>query len=575
MKRSRIFIGFGFILTALVLILAGCGKTRQSPESPYNVVIYLVDALRPDHLGCYGYQRDTSPFLDQFSKNGVVFHEAYAGSDWTRPSVGTLFTSLYPSFHGAVDRTDKLKRSVVTLAEVLKKEGYRTSAFIANGNVFGQGLNFEKGFDDFAALASLSDRHGSAAEILEMVKPWLHEQGSRPFFLYIHTVDPHDPYFAPEEYMNMYKDHQDFYSFKEHVVKSRPHMGKIINTYDATVRYSDEVFRQFIEELKQLDTLKDTVVIFLSDHGEEFLEHGGLHHGGRLYQEQIHIPLILWIPGHSKGKQIKDHLVSLLDLSPTVLDILDIPVPSQWQGKSALPLIKGKPDKEHFKEVFGMEKLDEFKVFSIRNLNYHYILYMEPEFKEMLFNVNNDPFQQKNRAGEQKEVLFSMRDKMMNFIADTSPGFHVGCFMADVDDKQYPAALSIQTDGVFEDVIHNRFVHVELNEKANQMTVEFSRLNDSLSFSLLPETAGLIIRQLRENKKDFIPFVLGNQEKVVGEFIEIKGSHSSLLAEFFLPQAGNIPEKGIHIWRVPFHEQSPFKPDEKTLENLKTLGYIR
>jgi arylsulfatase A-like enzyme len=573
--KKWIFIGLGFISAAALFYCAGCGEKSKHPDPSYNLVIYLVDALRPDHLGCYGSQRNTSPFLDQFSKKGIVFHEAYAVSDWTRPSVGTLFTSLYPSFHGAVDRPDKMKRSVVTLAEVLKNEGYQTSGYIANGNVFGQGLNFDKGFDDFTELASLSDRHGSAAEILEMVKPWLHEQGAKPFFLYIHTVDPHDPYFAPNEYINMYKDKQDFYSFEEYVVKSRPHIGEIINTYDATVRYSDEVFGQLIEELQKLDLMKDTVVVFLSDHGEEFLEHGGLHHGGRLYQEQIHIPLILWIPGYPKGKQIENYLVSILDLSPTVLDILDIPVPSPWQGKSALPLIKRKPDKEHFKEVFGMEKLDEFKVFSIRNLNHQYILYMEPAFEEMLFNVKEDPFQQKNMAAEQKEVLFSIRDKMMNFIADTSPGFHVGYFVGDVDDQENPGTLSIQTDGVFEDVIHNRFVHVELNEKENQMSVAFTRENDSLSFSLVPESAALNISQVEDNPKEFIPFVLGNKDRVVGEFVEIKGDHSVLLAEFFLPGATDILDKGIHIWRIPLHEQSPFKPDKKTLENLKTLGYIR
>ncbi len=574
MKR-HVLIGLCFFLTVFLFSLIGCREEKETSDSSYNLVFYLVDALRPDHLGCYGYQRDTSPFLDQFSKKGVIFHKAYAVSDWTRPSVGTLFTSLYPSFHGAVDRPDKLKTSVITLAEVLNDEGYKTSAFIANGNVFGQGLNFEQGFDDFTELASLSDRHGSAAEILEMIKPWLKEQEKNPFFLYIHTVDPHDPYFAPEDYINMYKDNQNFHSFEEYVVKSRPQIGEIINTYDATVRYSDEVFRQFIGELNKLDLLKDTVVVFLSDHGEEFLEHGGLHHGGRLYNEQIHIPLILWIPGQAKGKHIKNHLISILDLSPTVLDILEVPIPSLWQGKSALPVIKGKSKKGNFTEAYGMEKLDEFKVFSIRDLNFHYILSMEPEFKEMLFNMKEDPFQQENRASKQSRVLFSMRDKMMNFIADTSVGFHVGYFKKNFNDGKETLTLNIQTDGEFKDVIHNRFVRTTLNEKSNQMTVTFSRKNDSLSFSLMPEKANLKISQLQENKKEFIPFVLGNQHKAVGEFIEIKGNHSLLLAEFFLPEPGNLKEKGIHIWRVPPYEHSPFKPDKKTLENLKTLGYIR
>jgi len=572
--KNRKFFNIIFILITFLICIPGC-RERKIPESHYNLVFYLVDALRPDHLGLYGYQRDTSPFLDQFSKKGVVFHEAYAVSDWTRPSVGTLFTSLYPSFHGAVDRPDKLKRSVLTLAEVLKSEGYQTSAFISNGNVFGQGLNYEQGFDDFTEIASLSDRHGSAAEILDMVKPWLREQKTKPFFLYIHTVDPHDPYFAPEEYMNMYKNNQNFYSFEEYVVNARPQIGKIINIYDATVRYSDEVFRQFIEELNGLNLLKNTLIVFLADHGEEFLEHGGLHHGGRLYKEQIHIPLVLWIPGRTKGRQIKNHLVSTLDLSPTVLDILDIPIPSLWQGESAFPLIKRKQKTNRFKEVYGMEKLDEFKAFSIRNLNYHYILSMEPEFKEMLFNIKEDPFQQTNSADEQKEVLFAMRDQMMNFIANTSVGIHLGCFMNNSDGGEEAITLNIQTDGLIQDFISNRFVHVKLNEKSSQMLVKFSRNNDSLSFSLAPENANLKITQLRENKEKLIPFVLGNQHKDIGEFIEIKGDNSSLLAEFYFPKAGIIHAKGIHIWRVPPQEQSPFKPDKKTLENLKTLGYIR
>ena len=575
LPKIRKGLKYLFIIALIVVVVLAVWIFILPPSPPPpNVIIYLVDALRPDHLGLYGYVRDTSPFLDELSKQGVIFNNAFSLSAWTRPSVGTLFTSLYPSFHGAVNRDSTVKKSVVTISEVLKKKGYQTAAFLANGNIFGKGLNFEQAFDTFTAIEGKSYRHGSGQEIIDAVTPWIRENQTSPFFLYIHTVDSHDPYFAPPYLRKMFIDSKIFSERESQVIYSRPHISKFINHYDATVRYSDLIFKKFWDVLKGLDLLNNSIIIFLADHGEEFLEHGGLHHGGRLFNEQVRIPVIFWVPHISKLKPRVNAYVRTLDIAPTILSMLKIPSPSIWQGKSLLPVMIGDVPDTEGKDIYFSEELDKFKLYGIRNDQFHYILSLKPEFEESLFDLKKDPYEKENiveNNGNDDAALEDMRIKMMNFIADTSAGYHISYF----DATNKPINLTLETDGKFENIISGRNVTVDLNSKENQINLKISQNNDRICFSILPETANLRITN-PVTSSDPIPIQLGEKRKTVFENnLEIKGIDQSVVSEYGFPPGLEFKKTGIYLWKISIASREKFKPDEKTIQNLKSLGYIK
>ena len=255
LQKCKAGLKFSLIITFLVVAGLALWMFIFSPSPPsLNVIIYLVDALRPDHLGLYGYIRDTSPFLDELAKDGVILNNAFSLSTWTRPSIGTLFTSLYPSSHGAVNRNSILKKSVVTISEVLKNKGYKNATFVANGNIFGNGLNFDQGFDTFSAIESKTYRHGSGQEILDELAPWLKENRNSPFFLYIHTVDSHEPYFAPPYLRKQFIDSNIFTQRESQVVYSNPHISKLLFS-DSSLVSAELIPTRFLSKLHLFKTI--------------------------------------------------------------------------------------------------------------------------------------------------------------------------------------------------------------------------------------------------------------------------------------------------------------------------------
>lgn len=272
---------FAVLLTA-VLTLAGCSpekhkseKTRGiiDPAAPRpNVIIYLIDALRRDHVGCYGYFRDTTPAIDRFARDSIIFTNAYAQSSWTKPSVGTLFTGRYASAHGAIERQNVLY-PFPTLAESMKKNGYGTAAFVTNLNVFpefGYGKGFEKFFRIDVAPKTPADRLNA------VFFNYLEKKQEKPLFLYLHSMDPHYPYVPPPPYDTKYSDIKPA---GDAAGKTRP-VSEDMNRYDGEVAFNDCHLGKFIERLKKAGMYENSLIIVMSDHGEAFMDHGnGRYHG--------------------------------------------------------------------------------------------------------------------------------------------------------------------------------------------------------------------------------------------------------------------------------------------------------
>ena len=322
--------------------------TPAGAERP-DVIIYLIDTLRADHLGVYGYSRPTSPNIDRFAADAVTFDNARAQSSWTRPTVVSLLTGLAPRRHGVNRRQDALSDSVETLAELLAGAGYDTAGFVTNGNA-GPDFGLDQGFEQFRYLresAETAERHRLSDHLNLWLFDWLESRppDARPFFLYAHATDPHVPYTPPEPFRSRFApDVAPGIGGLEHaraVIQGRlppteETRRDLVDLYDAEIAFNDHHFGRLLERLKQLDLYDSSLIVLVADHGEEFLDHGGWEHGLTLFDEQLHVPLIVKLPGgRGAGRRIGAS-VSQVDVVPTILDLLGIPPPPALDGASLL-----------------------------------------------------------------------------------------------------------------------------------------------------------------------------------------------------------------------------------------------
>jgi arylsulfatase A-like enzyme len=318
---------------ALALCPGSCSQQTQAAARP-NVILICLDTVRADHLGCYGYdRRETTPFLDRLAEESILFENASASACWTKPSVPSFLTGTLPMQHGvfrgsardeAGSFSDVLPEEALTLAEVFQAQGYQTAAFVRNAQLRA-GLGFEQGFDTY------QERAGDAREIRWKASDWLEERDAqRPFFLYLHLLDAHWPYTVPDEYAAMFSQPEvaariragDWRALRDAVNDGAQELDAadlegLVGLYDGSIRYMDDELGRLWKRLERDGLVRDTIVCVLSDHGEEFMEHGRLGHGHGLYEYLLHVPWILHIPG--RGGVRHESQVSLLDLFPTLL----------------------------------------------------------------------------------------------------------------------------------------------------------------------------------------------------------------------------------------------------------------
>ena len=321
--------------TAIIFLFAGiclssCSQNIAVPKNPPNILILLVDSLRADRLHDYGYFRNTNPFLSEFGKKGVRFTRAYSHSSQTKLSVASLFTGLIPPLHNvryvAVPSkenprnilSDVLSDDLMTLAEVLDHEGYSTAAFITNPHLR-PFLGFSQGFKDYRYFPPSKYR---AEKINEEAIHWLTRQPKRPFFMYIHYMDVHLPYDPPAEYKYLYTEkkgmspiHQNG-PYRKEITDERIAYTEAL--YDAQINYWDDCFQSLIKRMEKIEGLKNTLIIILSDHGEEFYDHGGFGHGFTLYEEELLVPLYIILDGYIPADRIQSSPAQLIDIFPTL-----------------------------------------------------------------------------------------------------------------------------------------------------------------------------------------------------------------------------------------------------------------
>ena len=345
------------LLTA-VLFASGCG--RPHPDRP-NVIIISIGSLRADHLGCYGYGRTTSPNIDSLAGDAFLFEEAYSAANWAAPSDMTMLTSLYPSVHGVNGHPAPgvLGRDIKTLPEYLKASGYYTAGFYY-GDDLSPAHGFDRGFDRYERKDFIRPELGEALSLMDSRR-----SAKAPFFLFMHVGDVHYPYMAASQkdarYAKLYgPDYtgpikeggpEEWAALEERLADSddtsdSPDLRHIVGLYDGAINYTDKYLGELVKGLKDKGLYDDTVIVLLSDHGEEFGEHGRFGHE-QVYREGLHVPLIVRFPswvseraGYGAPRRI-DALAGLIDLVPTLLETLGVEFKSTHEGVSLAGILRG------------------------------------------------------------------------------------------------------------------------------------------------------------------------------------------------------------------------------------------
>ncbi|MDP6980762.1 MAG: sulfatase [Myxococcota bacterium] len=351
-------------LEALRIEAPAANEPKTAIErGPYNVLVILLDSLRADHLTPYGADARDTPHLAELASQGVVFTRARTNATWTRPSVVSMFSSRYPWQHGVLTPDALLPASLPYLPEMLGAAGYR--AVGASGNDMVSALfGLDRGFESLASLRR-SPRYRTSrdpAERAQIVWDALlagPSTGDRPFFAYLHQLDPHSPYRPPTRFRRQYLgDRDDSLSQSAERLEDIRHLrmrsealdprqvDTFARLYKGEVAFMDAYVGELMQQLEIRGLAKNTLVVFTSDHGEEFYEHQSMGHGHSVYEELLRVPLILRLDGVLPAGLRIDTPVELLDLAPTLLDMLGQPIPEAMQGQSLLPLVAS-PDSTH------------------------------------------------------------------------------------------------------------------------------------------------------------------------------------------------------------------------------------
>jgi arylsulfatase A-like enzyme len=318
-----------------------CDQARSDmPDSTFNIVLLTVDALRPDHLGCYGYPRNTSPVIDSLAASGVIFNNGVVQYPMTSPNFATMFTGTYPSTHGIKRVQTILSDDNVTLAEVLKAAGFYTCAVITNGNLYPV-FNYSQGFEEYHTCG-----HKKPELVTSTALEWLSSAPAEPFFLWIHYTEPHGPYKPRPPYDTMYDPAENPRTATMGPEAAEGRVASAIARYDGSVRRTDDCIKRLLSGFRDMGYGRSSLILFTNDHGESFGEHGYYFgHGAYAYEATDRAAVIMSFPGVIPAGRSVDATVCTVDIMPTLLNAVGLPIGERIQGDSFLPTALGLTDR--------------------------------------------------------------------------------------------------------------------------------------------------------------------------------------------------------------------------------------
>jgi arylsulfatase A-like enzyme len=420
------------------LWLTYCELAQAQRRRP-NVLVYLIDTLRPDHLSCYGYARETTPNIDALASDGVIFTEMISQSSWTRPAVASLFTSTYPSVHGVMDRADILPDEFETLPKIFHQSGYETAAFMANVTCLPM-WGFGPGFRQFVDVDSTVVSGTKDAQVADSVIDALRLAKGRPWFFYVHNFGPHSPYDPPSPYNTRFVSPAACGDGPE---AERAHL---VDLYDGAIAFTDAQFGRIVETLKKLDRYDDTWIVVVSDHGEALFEHDEWGHGTSLYDEQIRIPCVIKPPRNLDFEGEREGIAELIDIAPTLLDLADLRVPDGFQGRSLRDRLEGAPatDRSAFSSIY----LEQQNQYGARNCRAKYV-YDAAAHHPVWFDLLSDPGEL-NALDQAPEYGASLAQFASTHAASNRSGLHILMTGGLEEDRTFEGTISGDGLGPFD-----------------------------------------------------------------------------------------------------------------------------
>lgn len=427
-KRQKLFV---FLLAFSIVIYGICFFCVNRPRN-LNVILITIDALRPDHLSCYGYKRNTSPNIDKLAKEGVIFTQAVSQASLTPPSIFSILTSTYSNTHGVYDFGEIMNSALITLPEILKDNGYYLVLISGRGRL--AEFRFPKLEEKFDIFYPSNINYITADEITKNAIEWLRLNKSKRFFLWLFYLDPHTPYKPPfpynKEYVNdeFAKENNKYIPIADEsrnqfdgygvipritAIKDITDINYYISQYDGEIRFVDSQLGAVFTELKRLNLYDNTIIVITSDHGESMGEHDFYFvHGQNLFDELLKVSLIIRYRGIGKNKRISRQVQSI-DIMPTILDIIRIKIPKEVAGVSLLPLIK--KGQYYAKYAFSEKR----GCVSIRTENWK-LIYSVEENQYSLYNLKDDPEETNNLDDIEKSKFQFLKNELHKWMEKQS-----------------------------------------------------------------------------------------------------------------------------------------------------------
>jgi arylsulfatase A-like enzyme len=365
MRSSRGAARDLLLVIVAVASVSSCGRREDRP----SVVLITVDTLRPDHLGCYGYARGTSPAIDRFAAESTGFLTAAVPRGQTWPTLASIHTSLYPVTHGVRKNGQSLPPGLTTLAHVLRDEGYACAASLANAG------DVDWPVFEIVSRQKTEDERAHAAALR-----WLADHAGEPFFLWIHYFAPHKPFDPPDPYVDVYDpayegtitggiEEMQRIQANEQPLPARD-LEHLIARYDGEIRWLDGLLEDLLATIGALGLDERTLVVFTSDHGEELYERNGyLHHSASIYDSVLKVPLLFRWPGAVPAGRWIRGIAESLDVAPTVLDLIGVDAPAPFEGQSLAPAIAGSAD---LRERSAYAEIED-RVVSVRTARFRFV----------------------------------------------------------------------------------------------------------------------------------------------------------------------------------------------------------